>query len=235
MKGKPHKTNPPYPPLTGGQEKAKPPLPGRGHCLGGGASPFYTPLSRGGVGGVAFPFESDFSSTPEKGSFSTPPSRSGLTTTVIPGYADKTKTGTTPPLRGLLKEPREEKFVCRGRIYATLNFFCPLQGPHICGPYNRSGNDAGMTVARTLVCPTISFSLKPHTLCAPQNTSGKMTATLCSSNKEAPPWRFATPPPRDANTSATGHRFPRARRWSRPVITTRARRACGSWRRAETR
>ena len=35
---------------------------------------------------------------------------------------------------------------------------------------------------------------------------------------------FATPPPRDANTSATGHRFPRARRWSHPVITTRARR-----------
>ena len=36
------KTNPPYPPLSGGQEKAKTPLPG------GGASPFYTPLSRGG-------------------------------------------------------------------------------------------------------------------------------------------------------------------------------------------
>ena len=57
------KGNPPYPPLTGGQEKANPPLPGGGHCpggdhclggnhcLGGGASPFYTPLSRGGRGG----------------------------------------------------------------------------------------------------------------------------------------------------------------------------------------
>ena len=51
LKGKPHKVNPPYPPLSGGQEKAKPPLPGGGHCLGGGASPFYTPLTRGGRGG----------------------------------------------------------------------------------------------------------------------------------------------------------------------------------------
>ncbi len=39
------KSNPPYPPLSGGQEKAKPPQPG------GGASPFYTPLTRGGRGG----------------------------------------------------------------------------------------------------------------------------------------------------------------------------------------
>ncbi len=45
LRGKPHKGNPPYPPLSGGQEKAKPPLPG------GGASPFYTPLTRGGRGG----------------------------------------------------------------------------------------------------------------------------------------------------------------------------------------
>ena len=51
LKGKSHKGNPPYPPLTGGQEKAKSPLPGGGHCLGGGASPFYTPLTRGGRGG----------------------------------------------------------------------------------------------------------------------------------------------------------------------------------------
>ena len=42
------KTNPPYPPLTGGQEKSKPPQPGRG------ALPFYTPLTRGGRGGCSF-------------------------------------------------------------------------------------------------------------------------------------------------------------------------------------
>ena len=41
LKGKSHKTNPPYPPLSGGQEKSKPPQPG------GGASLFYTPLIRG--------------------------------------------------------------------------------------------------------------------------------------------------------------------------------------------
>ena len=45
LKGKSDKGNPPYPPLSGGREKAKPPLPG------GGASPFYTPLTRGGRGG----------------------------------------------------------------------------------------------------------------------------------------------------------------------------------------
>ena len=42
------KTNPPYPPLSGGQEKSKPPQPGRG------ALPFYTPLTRGGRGGCSF-------------------------------------------------------------------------------------------------------------------------------------------------------------------------------------
>ena len=30
--------------------------------------------------------------------------------------------------------------VCRGRIHATHPvFFCPLQGPHICGPYTPFG------------------------------------------------------------------------------------------------
>ena len=60
----PHKGNPPYPPLSGGQEKAKPPL------SGGGASPFYTPLTRG-VGGVRFQgggvtSEAGFSTTPQE-------------------------------------------------------------------------------------------------------------------------------------------------------------------------
>ena len=45
LKRKSHKGNPPYPPLSGGQEKAKPSQPG------GNASPFYTPLTRGGRGG----------------------------------------------------------------------------------------------------------------------------------------------------------------------------------------
>ena len=45
LKEKSHKTNPPFPPLSGGQEKAKP------SQSGGGASPFYTPLTRGGRGG----------------------------------------------------------------------------------------------------------------------------------------------------------------------------------------
>ena len=45
LREKSHKGNPPYPPLSGGQEKAKPPQPG------GGESPFYTPLTRGGRGG----------------------------------------------------------------------------------------------------------------------------------------------------------------------------------------
>ena len=39
------KGNPPYPPLSGGQEKSKPPQPGES------ASPFFTPLTRGGRGG----------------------------------------------------------------------------------------------------------------------------------------------------------------------------------------
>ena len=51
--------NPPYPPLTGGQEKANPPQPGEGaspFCipLSGGLLFFYTPLSRGGRGGWFF-------------------------------------------------------------------------------------------------------------------------------------------------------------------------------------
>ena len=42
LKGKPHKVNPPYPPLSGGQEKAKPPPPG------GVATPLnFTPPLRG--------------------------------------------------------------------------------------------------------------------------------------------------------------------------------------------
>ena len=48
------KATPPTPPLTGGQEKAKPPLPG------GGASPFYTPLTRGGRGGCLYPLRDFF-------------------------------------------------------------------------------------------------------------------------------------------------------------------------------
>ncbi len=49
LKGKSHKTNPPYPPLSGGQEKANPSQPG------GSALPFYTPLIRGGRGGCLCP------------------------------------------------------------------------------------------------------------------------------------------------------------------------------------
>ena len=41
LKGKSHKGNPPYPPLSGGQEKSKPPQPVEG------ASPFYTLLTKG--------------------------------------------------------------------------------------------------------------------------------------------------------------------------------------------
>ena len=44
------KNHPPYPPLTGGQEKAKPPPPGGAHRL-------FIPPCQGGVGGVAFPVE----------------------------------------------------------------------------------------------------------------------------------------------------------------------------------
>jgi len=44
--------NPPYPPLSGGQEKAKPLYPAGEHP-GGGISPFYTPLTRGGRGGFS--------------------------------------------------------------------------------------------------------------------------------------------------------------------------------------
>ncbi len=41
------KTNPPYPPLTGGQEKAKPLSPV-------GANRLFLPPCQGGVGGVGF-------------------------------------------------------------------------------------------------------------------------------------------------------------------------------------
>ena len=64
LKRKSHKGNPPYPPLSGGQEKAKPPQ------FGGNASPFYTPLTRGGRGGCLSTREvrgSRESSLPAKG------------------------------------------------------------------------------------------------------------------------------------------------------------------------
>ncbi len=50
LKAKSHNVNPPYPPLSGGQEKAKPPQPGDG------ASRFYTsPFCQG----IAFLYPPD--------------------------------------------------------------------------------------------------------------------------------------------------------------------------------
>ncbi len=52
LKGKPHKGNPPYPPLSGGQETAKPPLPGGAHPPDeGGRIAFLYPPDKGGRGG----------------------------------------------------------------------------------------------------------------------------------------------------------------------------------------
>ena len=56
------KGNPPYPPLSGGQEKAKPLLPG------GGRIAFLYPPDKGGVGGVPLsPDKKGFFNSPDKG------------------------------------------------------------------------------------------------------------------------------------------------------------------------
>ena len=95
------KTTPPYPPLSGGQEKAKPPLPG------GGALPFYTPLTRGGRGGCSL--DNGFFNRPLRGSeihraplvrFSNSPSRARLTSSagfVAPLRRERTQ--STPSFR----------------------------------------------------------------------------------------------------------------------------------------
>jgi len=51
------KTNPPYPPLTGGYEKATP-------AAGRGAFDFSCPLSRGGRGGCLYPLTRGVKATP---------------------------------------------------------------------------------------------------------------------------------------------------------------------------
>ena len=49
------KTNPPYPPLTGGHKKAKRPAKTMCSCRAEGVLPSLTPLSRGGRGGCLYP------------------------------------------------------------------------------------------------------------------------------------------------------------------------------------
>ena len=81
LKGKSHKGNPPLPPPCQGVRSKPPqllhpatsvPLLSGGKKIKApsdrwGASPFYTPLTRGGVGGVTAP--QDFLGSPDKGTF----------------------------------------------------------------------------------------------------------------------------------------------------------------------
>ena len=136
-----HKTNPPYPPLTGGYKKAMRPRRAEGALLfppsGGvlllpvlwGGVFFLTPLSRG-VGGLPLPSQELFQQ-PLQGGLEVERDRGGSVRYPEGGFSSPEGRMRFEPSR----RPCDVYGVSVGDAYMRPCFFAARHGPHICGPY----------------------------------------------------------------------------------------------------